>query len=169
MSGTGLVLQLNKQAHRDFVRQVARGVPLEVAAEAIGYNRASAYRLAATPAVARAIQAEIARLLVTEAAPLAFNQVRKILKDDSTSPRVRADLATKVLQLAGVGQRHAESAIDKPLNEMSSEELRTYVERNRAEIDRLESELAARAKEVSVPDSEPSAGADEAKPLSYLD
>ena len=69
------------------------------------------------------------------------------------SARVRADLAIKVLDRAGhIAPTRKETPAQKALSEMSREELAAFIDRNEKEIDRIEGELGARAKDVS-PDS----------------
>lgn len=148
---------------------LASGIPLEAAADRIGLHPRTAYRITAIPAVSRAIQAEVARLIIQEGAPLAYKVARKLIADEKTGDRVRADLAIKMLQLAGVGQKHADQATDKPLNEMTTAELRATMDRNNAEIERLESELAARATDVTASVSAPTDAPSDPKSLSFLD
>jgi hypothetical protein len=63
---------------------------------------------------------------------------------------VRADLSIKILDRAGhIAPTRKESPAQKALSEMSRDELASFIDRNQAEIDKIEGELAARAKDVS--------------------
>lgn len=93
-------------------------------------------------------------------------RVLKTLRDDKNTPaRTRADIGLKLMAMAGHGVTERKADDSKQLSEMSSSELLAFVERNQAEIDRLEAELAARAKEVSAPIAHQLV----AKPLNYLE
>ena len=71
-------------------------------------------------------------------------------------PAVAAAISETIqLDLASVGAPLAyrkETPAQKALSEMSREELAAFIDRNEKEIDRIEGELGARAKDVS-PDS----------------
>lgn len=155
----------DKQA--EFVRQVVSGTDFSTASLRAGYAESvCGYTLAKRPYVAAAIHFEISRRLATEAAPLALSVALTLLRDQKTGARIRADLSLKLLQMAGHGaEKGRDTGNDKPLAEMSPDELRGFIDRNQAEIDRLEGELAARAKDVSAPIARQL----DAKALNYLD
>lgn len=124
------------------------------------------YQLARQPHIASAIHLEIQRLLALNDAPLARRVLLKILADDAAPPRTRADIGIKLLSMAGHGVRDGDKREhDKPLSDMSPDELRQLIDRNQSEIERIERDLAARAKDVSAPMPETI----DAKPLSYMD
>jgi len=153
-----------------FVRHIGAGESPVRAAEMAGYSEGQiAHALLRNPNVLRAVHIETARLLVADG-PTNFKVLRKI-RDDETAPKgVRADVAIKLGRLAGhVEPTKAAETHEKPLSEMTAEELRQYVERSQREIDRMEGELAARATPVSAPLDAPEQGSTAPKPLNYLD
>ena len=142
------------EQQRELVRYlVVEGKPPEEAAKLAGYHPKSAYRTLRLPAVAAAISETIQLDLASVRAPLAYRVAKSLLQDESVSARVRADLAIKVLDRAGhIAPTRKETPAQKALSEMSREELAAFIDRNEKEIDRIEGELGARAKDVS-PDS----------------
>ncbi len=138
----------------DFVRLVAAGLDPKLAYAQSGYSgseldaQKNALRLLRQPNVAAALHSEIARHLATDAA-LARRVAVEILQDQTVSPKVRADLAVKMLRLAGHVEPRAALADNGPvktLSEMSTEELR-------ARAAQLEDEIAARAKPIRASDA----------------
>jgi hypothetical protein len=103
------------------------------------------------PAVAAAISESMQLDLAVVGAPLAYRVAKSLLQDTSISARVRADLSIKVLDRAGhiAPTRKDPSSRQKALSAMSRDELAAFIERNQAEIDKVEGELASRAKDVS--------------------
>jgi phage terminase small subunit len=117
------------------------------AAELAGFrDRPSkeAWRLLRIPHVLAALNTAVAAALA-EDAPLARNLLRQYVKDDSMNPKIRLDAAKTLLDRAGhiaPKAKDQSAGHEKPLNEMSTEELRALA-------DRFEAELAGRAKLVS--------------------
>nr|WP_256465479.1 DUF1192 family protein [Bradyrhizobium sp. 159] len=103
------------------------------------------------PAVAAAISESIQLDLAVVGAPLAYRVAKSLLQDASVSARVRADLSIKVLDRAGhiAPARKETQSSQKSLSEMSRDELAAFIAGNQAEIDKIEAELASRAKDVS--------------------
>ncbi|KGT77133.1 hypothetical protein MA20_21180 [Bradyrhizobium japonicum] len=148
---------LNDQ-QRELVRLiVVEGKPPEDAAKHAGYHPKSVYRTLRLPAVAAAISESIQLDLAAVGAPLAYRVAKSLLSDESISARVRADLSMKVLDRAGhiAPTRKDLAPRQKALSEMSRDELAAFIEQNQAEIDKVEGELAARAKDVSPENTEP--------------
>lgn len=153
-----------------FVRHMGAGESPVRAAEMAGYSEGQiAHALLRNPNVLRAVHVETARVLVADG-PTNFKVLRKI-RDDETAPKgVRADVAIKLGRLAGhIEPTKTAETHEKPLSEMSAEELRRYVERSQREIDIMEGELAARATPVNAPLDAPTAPPGDANPLGYLD
>ncbi|PDT87492.1 hypothetical protein CO669_25340 [Bradyrhizobium sp. Y36] len=123
----------------------------EEAAELAGYHPKSVYKTMRLPAVAAAISESIQLDLAVVGAPLAYRVAKSLLQDASVSARVRADLSIKVLDRAGhiVPTRKDSTSQQKSLSEMSRDELADFIASNQAEIDRIEAELASRAKDIS--------------------
>lgn len=140
------------EQQRTLVRLIVNeGKRPEEAAELAGYHPKSVYKTMRLPAVAAAISESIQLDLAVVGAPLAYRVAKSLLQDASVSARVRADLSIKVLDRAGhiAPTRKDTSAQLKALSEMSRDELAAFIERNQAEIDKVEGELASRAKDVS--------------------
>ncbi len=155
-----------------FVSAIVKGSKPIDAASVAGFSdpHNDAWRLMRLPGVVAAVHLGVQRSLI-EDAPLSL-AVLRTLRDDATTPhRVRADIGIKLLSLAGhvAPTTKSDGSPEKALSDMSPDELHAYIGRNQKEIERLESELAARAKDVSAPHSAPSPPIIDAKPLNYLD
>jgi len=140
------------EQQRTLVRLIVNeGRRPEEAAELAGYHPKSVYKTMRLPAVAAAISESIQLDLAVVGAPLAYRVAKSLLQDASVSARVRADLSIKVLDRAGhiVPTRKDKSSQQKSLSEMSRDELAAFIASNQAEIDKIEAELASRAKDVS--------------------
>jgi phage terminase small subunit len=122
----------------------------EQAVKAAGYvGKASivAAQALASPAVAAALRHEINRKLLRDAA--AAQCVLVEIMNDRTAPKgVRVDAAKAVLDRAGfiAPRQGAGSGETKPLNEMSSDDLRRFISES-------ERELSGRAKDVNAPEA----------------
>jgi len=146
------------------------GLSGKAALEAGYSNVNDGSRLLRVSHVVAAIHREIQRELVVDAAPLAFRTIHDMMKAKDTPHGIKADLAVKVMKLAGhVQPTNRDQAAEKQPAEMTREEMVAYIERSQAEIDRFEAELAARAKDVSGQGSEPITPLAEPKPLPFLD
>lgn len=131
-----------------------------------GYKNGSVYSALKRPAVAAAISEAIQLDLAAVGAPLAYRVSKQLLRDDKVSPRVRADIAFKILDRAGhIVPSRKDSAPQKALSEMSQAELLAFIERNQAEIDKAELELAGQARDITPQHDAPAT----AKPLDFLD
>jgi phage terminase small subunit len=139
------------EQQRELVRCiVVEGWPPEEAAKLAGYHPKSVYRTMRNPAVAAAIAETIQLDLATVGAPLAYRVAKSLLQDEKVSARVRADLSIKVLDRAGhTTPTRKDGSREKALNEMTRDELAAFIEKNQAEIDKIEGELASRATDVS--------------------
>ena len=105
--------------------------------------RSSAATLARKPAVVAALHTLLARQLALDAAS-ARRVALKLMNDEAVTPKVRADLAIKIMRMAGhiePKQEQRDNVSDKSLAELSMQELR-----DRAEA--LERELSERARPV---------------------
>jgi phage terminase small subunit len=155
LEGNGMVALIATdltEQQRDLVRRiVVEGKPPEEAAQLAGYHPKSVYRTLRLPAVAAAISETIQLDLAAVGAPLAYRVAKSLLQDERVSARVRADLSIKVLDRAGhiTPTRKDLAPQQKSLSEMSRDELAAFIERNQAEIDKVEGELASRARDVS--------------------
>lgn len=146
----GIVLhnQLNEQQDC-FAKAVAAGwSPIDAARQA-GYPETSvgstSTRLMQTPHILAYIQIQAARELL-QGAPGAIKLLRRFVsEEDKWDPKIRLAAANSLLNRAGfIAPKAVERAGEagKGLNEMTMDELR-------AERDKLEGEIAGRAKPVS--------------------
>lgn len=131
-----------------FVRHVADGVDITLAAELSGYEKSSctslSLRMMRQPNILANIQINIARNIAL-GAPAAVKLLRRFVTEETWDPRIRLHAAKTLVGLAGyVAPKASAAAVagEKPLNELSMTELRALA-------DKLEGELAGRAKEVS--------------------
>ena len=159
-----VAIRLTDQQEK-FVRYTCDLGNIQVAARMAGYSESmvsEAARLLRSDAVSAAIRLEITRRLNGEALPVAYKVLLDIAKDVTAPAAVRRACARDLIDRAGVvPPKAADSAGnggDKPMSDMTTGELRALV-------DRLESELGARAVDVSAPKSKTI----EAKPLTFLD
>lgn len=140
------------EKQRALVAALAKNGDMEAAAAKSGYNVTAAYTAARLPHVQAALHAEVQTAL-RRAAPIALKVLLGIISDDKVSPRVRVDAAKTVLDRAGhQAPKDGAADLDKPLSDMSPDELRAYV-------DRAQRELSDRAKPIIEVDSAP-VGAD---------
>lgn len=144
----------------EFVKLVSRGTPSDIAASEAGYTRETLYHLLRTPSVVAAIEWELRRLLLTEAAPLAYKVALDMLRSEGTGAPTRALLVKTILDRAGIVPPAADKdpASGKQLNEMSTDELVGVVAQRTAEAARLEAELDRRANAAKRVDSAPIQG-----------
>jgi HPt (histidine-containing phosphotransfer) domain-containing protein len=148
---TALTVSGLTEQQAELVRYLVKeGKPPEEAAVLAGYHPKSVYRTLRLPGVAVAISEAIQLDLQTTMAPLAYRVAKSLLVDERVSPRVRADLSIKILDRAGhIVPSNRAQAPEKSMSEMSRDELVAFIERNQAEIDKAEAELAGQAKDVS--------------------
>lgn len=137
-----------------FVRNILAGDAPGRAYENSGYSETginaskNASRLLHNPAVLAALHVGLAKQLQADAI-IARRVAMEILQDTEQSGKVRADLAVKMLRLAGHVEPRAAIADNGPvktLSEMSTEELRSRAAQ-------LEDEIAARARPVNAASS----------------
>jgi phage terminase small subunit len=131
-----------------FVKEYMEGATPHQAALKAGYAEGTA-RVAGTqllehPNIAHAIAFEVRRRFVT-GAPTAL-RVLEWLMEHSPSHKVRLDAAKTILDRAGhvppAPPKEDPNTLEKPLNELSLEELR-------AKVDQYEKELTGRARDVT--------------------
>lgn len=118
---------------------VVEGKPPEEAAKLAGYHPKSVYRTLRLPAVAAAISESIQLDLAAVGAPLAYRAAKSLLRDESVSARVRADISFKILDRAGhIAPTRKEPPAQMAFSKMSRDELAVF-----------KGKLAARATDVS--------------------
>jgi phage terminase small subunit len=138
------------ELQRSFTRNILAGASPARAYIDAGYagNDDSASKHASTllhnPAVLATLHIGLAKQLQGDAV-IARRVAMEILQDKAASEKVRADLAVKMLRLAGHVEPRAAVADNGPvktLSEMSTDELR-------ARAAQLEDEIASRAKPIT--------------------
>ena len=146
---------------REFVSALVRnGCSPTKAAEMAGYStaRRAAYELQQLPHVAAAIRFERARYISGELANIATGTLRNILTDSEAPAAARVQAARTVLEMSGeIGRGKKDADEDKPLSEMTPDELTRL-------IDRWTEERASLAKPVAAEVVEVVARADLAQP-----
>jgi phage terminase small subunit len=131
-----------------FVELSASGIDIALAAEYAGYSKDRAQeegkRLLRDPAIITAVHVAMARELAISA-PVALRVLREFAGDAAVDKRIRLAAAKTLLDRAGWIAPKAVAASQGgvvPLNEMNMTQLRELA-------DKLEGEIAGRAKEVS--------------------
>jgi len=146
---------------REFVCALVRnGCSATKAAEMAGYKepRISAFNLRQLPHVAAAIRMERQRYISGELANVATGTLRSILTDSNAPAAARVQAARTVLEMSGeIGRKKQDGDEDKPLSELSADELSRL-------IDRWTEERAALAKPVDAEVIDVVARADLAQP-----
>lgn len=137
-----------------FVRHVSEGVEPNQAVTLAGYGTSNIYsrahELLRAPHVLAAIHSEVRRKLVA-GAPIALSVIERLVKDDTTPPKIRLDAAKTLLDRAGhIAPR---AIVDKATHELALHELSLGELRQLA--DKLEDELSGRARNVSGPNAAP--------------
>ena len=128
----------------NFVRHFAlNGAIGTQAAEAAGYAQPStrAWELMQNPVILAAIREAQLRKLHTEGAVVGVGVLLEIARDKTQLSKDRIAAAGKLLdgaRLTGHGQEVKETLIDKPLNEMTRDELARFIAAEREAIDALE-------------------------------
>jgi len=136
---------------RLFVTALVRnGVTPTKAAQMAGYQsyRTAGFDLARLPHVAAAIRLERERYISGELANVATGTLHAILVDSAAPASARVQAARTVLEMSGEIGRHKRSAEDeRPLSEMTAEELAGL-------IDKWQAEKSALAKPIDAEDVE---------------
>ena len=133
----------------EIVRHVGAGRELAEAASLAGYtfpeDAAALFRR--DPRFALSLHQEMQRRIAIEGAPLSLGLLLTVVKDGTADPRLRVVAARDLIDRAGhIAPKAMESAVRdrvKDPHEMTTEELRDFV-------DAGEAELADRAKPVEV-------------------
>lgn len=156
-----------------FVAAVARGSGnFAESARIAGYSEKAFYRVLALPHVRQAIEQELRAVLLTEDAPLARKVLHDLVADKDTAPRIRVDAAKILLDRAGITPpekaAHGASA-ERPINDMTTDELMGFVAQRQSEVARLEQELEARANAARRVDNAPNPDAPTVEAAALLD
>lgn len=129
------------EKQRDFVRYYAvDGLSQKQAAAAAGYSSpdSAGYQVLQIPHVREAVHAAREGYIKTELANLGLKVIKDLLTDSNVPYNVRFSAAKFSMELAGHGQRDAENdPKDKPLSEMSVEELEQFVAKGKRTLDSI--------------------------------
>ena len=130
-----------------FVRHVSAGLEPSQAVTQAGYGTSNVYsrahELLRSPHILAAIHTEVRRRLVA-GAPIALAVIERLVRDDTTPPKIRLDAAKTLLDRAGhIAPR---AIVDKATHELALHELSLGELRSLA--DKLEGELSGRAKDI---------------------
>ena len=115
---------------------VRQGCNPTQAARQAGYSDAgvSAFDLMRTPHIQEAIRQERARYISGDLANIATATIRAIMMDDAAPASARVSAARTALELAGeLGVSKREVDEDRPLSEMTADELGVMIDRWQAE------------------------------------
>lgn len=122
---------------RAFVTELVRtGTTPTNAARKAGYSDAgtSAYDLMRLPHVSAAIRLERERYISGELANVATGTLHAILTDKQAPAAARVQAARTVLEMSGeIGRNKSKADDDRPLSEMSAEELAGLIDKWQAE------------------------------------
>lgn len=156
-----------------FVKRLARTGDIAASALAAGYARGEmGWHSLKSPGVMAALDAEIRRILQAEAAPIAIGALIKLVQN-SNNERIVHDAAKSLASIAGYGGKDRfgpETNVDKPLVELTTEELRALVDKESERVARIEQELIGRAKVVgNAPSDAPNSPVLSEKARSFLD
>jgi phage terminase small subunit len=137
--GVGVIAELGlTDMQAAFVGHLVSGVEPAKAAELAGYAndcRIVASNLLRKPTVLAAVQHETSRC-IGAVAPIALKVLVQIATDENAPKGVRVDAAKAILDGGGHGPRapRSEASAEKPLTEMSADELRAVIEQSQAAI-----------------------------------
>jgi len=153
-------IDLTPKQRQFVVCLVRNGTTPTQAARDAGYNhpKVSAFDLLRLPHITAAIRHERQRYITGELASIATGTLRQILTDSEAPAAARVQAARTVLEMSGeIGRKKQDGDEDKPLSELSADELSRL-------IDRWTEERAALAKPVDAEVIEVVARADLAQP-----
>lgn len=127
---------------------LAAGLGRDLAAAGAGYGVCAAYSMLQTPAVTQALSRRMRATLQNDAAPLAIKVLMELTRDETVHAAIRRSAARDLLDRAGyVPPKALEADVnDKSIAAMPADELAALV-------NKLEGELASRAKDVSAPNA----------------
>ena len=150
MGALPITMQALTEQERAFAVLYCKIGNAEIAKRESGYaDNASANVLLRKPHMAAAIRAEILRLMTTEGAVIGFGGLKRIAQDTKAPAAAQVAAQKALLQGAGMLEGPAEGKESKPINEMDRDELRSFIEAKRQEIDRIERELSDRARDIT--------------------
>ena len=123
---------------RAFARAYAQTRDAKIAGAKAGYAPSDSYeyRLTKRPEIAAAVEAETAKILANQLAPLALNTLAKILKDPKEKGSTKVSAAKVVLSENRLYNAAGEG--EKPLEDMSPAERRAYQAKLQTMLDALD-------------------------------
>jgi hypothetical protein len=142
----GADLTLKQRAF--IVTLVRQGCTPTQAARTAGYvdPKVSAYDLLRSPHIQAAIRFERSRYVMSDLANIATGTLREVMTDKQAPASARVQAARTVLEMSGeLGRGKSDADEDRPLSELSAEELTRM-------IDKWQDERAALAKPIDQDD-----------------
>jgi hypothetical protein len=143
------ILTTNLTAREDeFVELMCEGLSPGDAASGAGYPARSYIDLLQSPRITRRIEWRMRSVIRNDLAPKAIRLLGRLVDDEAAPARVRVQAARFILDRAGyVPPKAADVEVnDKSIAAMPADELSALV-------NKLEGELASRAKDVSAPNA----------------
>lgn len=142
---------------RRFVLAFIEGGNAENAKLSSGYSTSvPGTEILRRPRVAAALRAEVMRQMATDGARIGYGCLKRVAQDRNSPAAAQVAAAKALLQGAGLLDQAPQDQNTKSINDMSRDELRSYIESKRADIERMEAALADRAQDVTPKaDSEP--------------
>ena len=143
-------IELTAMQRAFVVTLVRTGMTPTKAAEQAGYQHGNtaSYDLLHMPHVVAAIRIERERYISADLANVATGTLRSILEDTDAAPAARVQAARTVLEMSGdIGRNKSSGDDERPLSEMSADELSRM-------IDRWQEEKAALATPIDAEDAE---------------
>lgn len=118
---------------RSFVITLVRqGCTPTQAARAAGYvdPKVSAYDLLRSPHIQAAVRFERSRYIMSDLANISTGTLREVMTDKQAPASARVQAARTVLEVAGeLGRSKSEADEDRPLSELSAEELTRMIDK----------------------------------------
>jgi hypothetical protein len=144
------VMRALSEEDRRFVLAYVEGGNAEAAKVHSGYSTTvQGSDLLRRPHIAAALRWEVARQMATDGASIGFRTLKRLATDLKMPGAVQATAAKALLQGAGLLDAPTDQKESKSINDMTRDELHTYIESKRAEIDQMEAKLAEGARDVT--------------------
>lgn len=135
---------------RRFVLAFVDGGNAEAAKAVSGYHTTTkGGDLLRQPAIGAAVRFEVGRRLATEGAQIGYGALKRLAQDTKAPAAAQVAAAKALLQGAGLLDAPQQDKESKSINDMTRDELHTYIESKRHEIDKMEAALADRAQDVT--------------------
>lgn len=149
MQTPAIFVGLTEQERAFVVAYAARGDAEASKRDARYQDTTTGQHLLRRPHIALAVRAEIRRLFATEGAQISYRSLKRIALDEKAPAAAQVAAAKALAQAAGLLDAPTDQKETKSINDMTREELHTYIESKRADIDKMEAALADRAQDIT--------------------